>query len=411
MCAAGNQTSVQDANGFFTTSVYSANSERLAATVNALGYYTTLVYDLAGQNTGRQNPLGNWISMTYDLAGRQLAIFNELGYATTNAYDLNGRTVSIIDAMTRVKTMSYDPASNPTGTAYFDGTILTYQYDPVNRVTTMSDWTGVTTYAFDPRSLLVGKTDPGTLVQIYAYDANSNRTLLVDPDGGRYTTTYDPLDRASVLTDSASRVFTGQYDADGRNTTVLAGNSGQTLRAFDPIGRVITLIGATASGTPVMTVIDSYDPGGRKNLTAKNGVVTTYSNDATNRLLGQAVLNGCSTFSYDPVGNVLLKWNQGQAPQTMTYDAASRLVTQLFGASTTLYTYNQAGGMSSESNAGAVTSYTYDGENRMLMMTNPMLQVTTNVYSGDGHRRSWQAYGGPINTQIWDGSNYLGEIQ
>jgi hypothetical protein len=59
----------------------------------------------------------------------------------------------------------------------------------------MSDWTGVVTYASDPRSLLVGKTDPGSLVQAYVFDANSNRTLLVDPNDGLWTAVYDSLDR------------------------------------------------------------------------------------------------------------------------------------------------------------------------------------------------------------------------
>ena len=51
------------------------------------------------------------------------------------------------------------------------------------------------TYASDPRSLLVGKTDPGSLVQAYVFDANSNRTLLVDPNDGLWTAVYDSLDR------------------------------------------------------------------------------------------------------------------------------------------------------------------------------------------------------------------------
>jgi len=370
-----------------------------------------MVYDLAAQNTGRQNALNSWITLSYDLAGRQLALFNEVGFGVTNSYDADGRTASVINGMSRVKTMTYDAASNMTGTAYFDGTILTLQYDPLNRTTTMSDWTGMTTYAFDPRSLLVGKTDPGPLVQFYSYDANNNRTLLIDPDSGRYTTTFDALDRSYVLTDRANRVFTGLYDADGRNTTLLSANAAQTIRTFDPVGRVITLIEATAAAVPVMTIVDAYDPGGRKTSTSKNGVVTTYSNDATNRLLGQTVLNGCATFSYDAVGNVLLKWDQGLAPLTMTYDAASRLVTQLFGSTTTLTAYNQAGGMSTETVAGAITSYGYDGENRLLKITYSSNQVLTNSYSGDGLRITWQAFGGHINTQIWDGANYLGEIQ
>jgi YD repeat-containing protein len=167
------------------------------------------------------------------------------------------------------------------------------------------------------------------------------------------------------------------------------GEQGTNNPHFNPGGGMITLIAVTAAGVPVMLIVDSYDPGGRKTSTSKNGVVTTYSYDATNRLLGQTVLGGCATFSYD---------------------AAIRLVTQLFGT-TTLTAYNQAGGMSTETVAGAITSYGYDGESRLLKITYSSSQVLTNSYSGDGLRRTWQAFGGHINTQIWDGANYLGEIQ
>ena len=50
-----------------------------------------------------------------------------------------------------------------------------------------------------------------------------------------------------------------------------------------------------------------------------------------------------------------------------------------------------------ESAAGALTSYTHDGENRMLKMINSSNQVTTNSYSGDGPRRTWQTLGGAVH--------------
>ncbi len=257
---------------------------------------------------------------------------------------------------------------------------------------------------------LGSKTDPGPLVQAYAYDSISNRTILVDPDGGIFTTSFDPLNRTSVTVGTEGRVYTAQYDADSRNTTLLSGNSSQTLRAFDPVGRVITLIEATAAGSPVLTIVDSYDPGNRKTSSAMNGVVTTYSNDAENRLLGQTVAGGVATFSYDPLDNTLLKWYQGQYPQTMTYNVASQQVTMVLGAATTNYTYNQAGAETSESASGAVTGYVYDCENRLLKTTTPAFAVTTYSYGGDGLRRSYQKPGQPINTLVWDGANYLGEI-
>ncbi|MCE2938164.1 MAG: SEC-C metal-binding domain-containing protein [Armatimonadota bacterium] len=71
---AGNQTSVTNPLGFITTSVYSANSNRMSASVDPLGNRTTYSYDLAGQQTSRQDARGNRITYSYDLAGRQIAL-------------------------------------------------------------------------------------------------------------------------------------------------------------------------------------------------------------------------------------------------------------------------------------------------------------------------------------------------
>ena len=178
----------------------------------------------------------------------------------------------------------------------------------------------------------------------------------------------------------------------------------------DPTGRTTTIIDATGSGSPVVTIVDAYDPGNRKTSSTRNGVVTTYTNDAKNRLLGQTVAGGVATFAYDPLDNTLLKWQQGQYSQTMTYNAASQQVTMILGAATTNYTYNQAGAQTSENASGAVTGFVYDCENRLLNETTPAFAVTTYAYGGDGLRRSYQKPGQPVRTMVWDGSKYLGEI-
>ena len=128
--------------------------------------------------------------------------------------------------------------------------------------------------------------------------------------------------------------------------------------------------------------------------------MTTYTNDAKNRLLGQTVASGVATFAYGPLDNTLLKWYQGQYPQTMTYNVASQQATMVLGAATTNFTYNQAGAQTSESPGGAVTGFVYDGENRLLKATSPAFAVTTYTNGGDGLRRSYQKPGQPAKTIV-----------
>lgn len=111
----------------------------------------------------------------------------------------------------------------------------------------------------------------------------------------------------------------------------------------------------------------------------------------------------------DALGNVLVKWYQGNSPFTMTYDAASRLQTMTSGGASTAYSYDNAGNMTLENLSGVQTGYVYDGENRLTKITNSDLSLVTNTYQGDGLRRTAQQPGGNVSTMVWDGANYLGQ--
>ena len=95
----------------------------------------------------------------------------------------------------------------------------------------------------------------------------------------------------------------------------------------------------------------------------------------------------------------------------MTYDAASRMVTMTYAAAKTGYTYDNAGNKTTDNLSGAITGYVYDPENRLKKVTNPDSSLWTFTYSGTGLRRTRQKPGGTVGTMIWDGSDYLGEIQ
>jgi len=259
------------------------------------------------------------------------------------------------DVTNRVKTLVYGNGSNQIQAKYSDGTILSLVYDPINRVTTMSDWTGVTTYSFDARSLLTGKTDPGSLVQAYSYDSNSNRTLLVDPDQGLWTSVYDSLDRVLAAYKPSNHIYSFAYDADSRRTTLQMGLETVRVYAYDSANRLTTQI-EYSGATPIFTFIDSYDPVDNRIGRNQNGSIFTWTYDADYRLLGQQNAGGYATFSYDSRFNTLVKWNQGSAPVTMSYDAASRIATSISGSTVTTYTFDNAGNTWLENANGQVTT-------------------------------------------------------
>jgi YD repeat-containing protein len=72
-------------------------------------------------------------------------------------------------------------------------------------------------------------------------------------------------------------------------------------------------------------------------------------------------------------------------------------------------TFDNAGNLTLESRGGVQTGYTFDGENRMVLTVQPDGSRITMTYQGDGLRRSKQSGAKPVTT-IWDGSDYLGEV-
>jgi YD repeat-containing protein len=377
--AVGNQIAIQDPNNLITSFVYSPTSNRLYATIDPMNYRTTNQYDVAGQLTTITNPKGH-IQMGYDLAGRRTFIANERGFATTTSYNANGLPVTIMDADSRVMTLTYDAVNNMLTKKTSDGAILTQVYDPLNRLTTAIDHAGATTFAYSARSEMIAKTDPGLLSQAYRFDAVSNRIGLTDPDSGLYTYGFDALNRENSLVDRYGGLYTSQYDPDGRMITLLHALGNIEVSGYDPAGRLTTLIVLNDLSQPISTIVSTYDAGGRKINDLNNGVLSTYLLDNDSRLTSQQKTNQYATFTYDGMSNLLVKWHQGSAQITMTYDSASRIVGSIQGSALTTWVHNNSGFLFQENQTGGNTVFNDDpsaGKSRSPSLTAPSAHTPT----------------------------------
>ena len=150
---------------------------------------------------------------------------------------------------------------------------------------------------------------------------------------------------------------------------------------------------------------------GRKTVQTKDGVSTTYSYDAADRLTGQLVAGATATFAYDGVGNTTLKHHQGGYPQTMSYDAAQQLIAKLEGAGIVTYGFDTNGRMTVVNDNGVRTTMGYDRSNRLQRVTYPDGSADDVMYyDGDGLRRKL-IKGASVVTYVWDGADYLGEVR
>src|SRR5438034_465053 len=97
---------------------------------------------------------------------------------------------------------------------------------------------------------------------------------------------------------------------------------------YDAAGRLTTQIELkTATSAPILTMVDTYDAVGNRTGRIQDGVRTTWTYDNGDRLTAQQTSGGFATFTYDAVGNTLLKNQQGSSPMTFVYDAANRITT------------------------------------------------------------------------------------
>ena len=406
---------VKDANGNVTTNLYFSNSNRLQAVQNALGDRTTFGYNLAGEQTEIQDSRGNRTSFTYDNAGRLKTQKNALSEVTSWLYDTAGRNTTVIDALGNVKTLTYDAVANLVSVLYADSTRVTFAYESAGRRTTMQDWGGTTTWVYNGRGEVTGQTQPGGYVLAMVYDSVGNREVLIDPDGGRFTSTYDALNRASSIKDPDGNLTTFQYDSASQRTTLTDANGNTRQYAYDGAGRLTTQIELNASAVPILTIVDSYDNVGNRTGRNQDGAITTWVYDTTNRLVSQILSGARASFTYDSVGNILVKHQESSNPIRMVYDAANRIETSQQGAVVTTYTSDASGNLTAQNAGGSRTTFTYDNENRLKTIQDADATLSSYTYAGgfpvqgEGLRRSHHAPGGSLTTTIWDASDYLME--
>ncbi|MBL8068453.1 MAG: hypothetical protein JNM28_08385 [Armatimonadetes bacterium] len=102
-------------------------------------------------------------------------------------------------------------------------------------------------------------------------------------------------------------------------------------------------------------------------------------------------------------------------PKTTHFNLAGQIATMLYVSTPTTDTCDDNGNLveiEGRIDGGAdfgIVTISYDKENRMASIVDYNNQIATYTYSGDGLKRS-EITGSGITTLVWDGSEYLGEV-
>jgi len=197
------------------------------------------------------------------------------------------------------------------------------------------------------------------------------------------------------------------YDALGRRTSMTHGNGVVTTYTYDAASQLLSLahkLGATTINSSTY----SYDKVGNRKTKADNDGTANYTYDTLNRLV-QAVnplpSNPLESFTYDPVGN-RTDSNQNGLSQ---FNSANEISED--GDFT--YQYDNNGNMTRKTAkaGGAVTTYEYDVENKLVRVVSSGTTVDYK-YDGLGRRAEKSVIGAATTVRrfIYDNEDILLEL-
>ena len=412
--ADGNVLSVSVSGGGLTRAwafTYNSNGQPLtidgprtdASDVTTLEYYTCSTGSECGQLKKITNALGHSTTFdTYDAAGRLLQATDANGLQTAFTYDWFGRvlttTLTPPVGVPRVTTMTYDGEGQLLTLTTPDNVTLTYEYSKSHYVENVTDDLGnYIDYVYDAMGNLISEDvyDPTDTLRRsvdYSYDINQHidtvtrggiltdittdlvGNMLDDTDGNNNLTqyTYDALNRLDTTIDALLGVSDLDYDDHDNLTQVVAANGGTTDYVYDVLDNLVS----ETSPDRGLTTYTHDDAGNVLTATDARGITATYAYDALNRLTSVSYPDTAENIAYsydDPtvngIGRLTTLTDQG-GTTSYTYDAFGSVLTegrQILGNTYTVsYSYDAAGAIESITYpSGRVVNYTRDATGQL----------------------------------------------
>ena len=389
--------------------------------VRSFGYHTTNKDFLVSET----NPETGTITYGRDNVGNMTSKADASG-SITYTYD----NINRLKSMTSGSTISfgYDNANNRTTMTYPSGS-ATYSYDTANRMYQKSETIGgrtyTTSYGYDNNDNIQTLTYPSGRVVTYGYNGNNQVTSITGFGGSVASIGYNTAGLPTALTMSNGISTTLTYNNRNQTLSITAGNAlkvgygytdprGNTTSytnyldttknqsfVYDSVNRLQTFNGAWGSGS------FDYDATGNRKSKTVAGVATTYSY-TNNRLAsttggepasytykGEGILSGGSwqggnhTLEYDAFDN-LTSFKSGAATlASFAYDGDGLRVSKTAGGKTTIYHYDQAGGVitENESDGSPLADYIYlNGKLIAKVAATPIISISpTSDSFGNGY--------------------------
>ena len=431
---------VQERNGNRVALGYSGAGQ-LTTITDTVGRVVQVQTNSSGQITGFTLPDGR--SVAYHYTNGQLTSFTDLrGGTTTYGYDTNGRLASIVDANNHtVVQTTYDEAGRVTAQTDANAKQTTFNWDVATQTLTATDARGNSWTDVYSNNKLVKRIDPLGNTTHYSYDTNFNLTSVADARGNTTTATFDTRGNALTVTAPAPLSYqqTTTYDAQNNPTSFIDGRTNGTAYGYDSPGNLTSitrpggstiqfarnpqgLITSVTNARGKRTTLGRDTAGNLTSISSPLGAVTTIAYDAASRptslveprgnVAGANPNDYTTTYTYDPVGNVLTATDPLGHQTSWTYDAAGNVTSRTDANShTTTYLYDPANRLVSVTAPGGTqTSYTYDAVGNLLTKQDPNGHTTTFAYDTANQLTSVTTTNNKLWTFAYDANGNLTRV-
>ncbi|MDP3650856.1 MAG: RHS repeat-associated core domain-containing protein [Rhodoferax sp.] len=330
--------------------------QRTTSSTDALNRKTVFSYDLLGNITSIKDASGKTTQMSYDGLGRLTKVMDPLNKATDYIRDAAGNIWQTSNRLGQLTQTSYDRLNRPTTILYqTDGKTETLGYDVYGNLHTLANGALSYTFEYDAKSRLLIKLDSRGRSMSFNYDKTGNVLTKTDYVGERTDFTYDAANRRIAMRNAAYLSASYQHDGAGRVLARLLSNGAQTQYSYNGNGQLTNLKTVTANGAVLNNV--------------------SYISDRVGNILSQTDATGISTYSYDPLYQLLSADYPGTAnDESFTYDAVGNRNTHTLNGQTRAYEYrpnsNRLAAIHTGTLAGAIEkAFVWDDEGRLSSQT------------------------------------------
>ncbi|MEZ5624971.1 MAG: RHS repeat-associated core domain-containing protein [Nitrosomonas sp.] len=368
-------------------------SGNLKQTTNPLLHTSTRQFDTLDRLIRANDPMGGQVLQSHNALGQITRIIDPKGITTQHTINAFGDVTQEISQDRGTTTYTYDSAGNPLTKTDARGVMQTTVYDALNRPISQSYTT------------VSGVPQTGAITWVYDTGANGiGRLISMNDESGSTSYQYDQYGRITGKTQTVvfgarrlTQTLNYQYNASGQLTRITYPSGAQIDYVYGIDGRPTQLL---INGNSLMQNI-TYRPFGEpESWNWGNGQPHSRSFDLDGRLTQHPLGANTQTLTYDAASRIVGTLHTNPINnRNYAYDALDRLTNQSDNVSYRVWNYDANGNRISEQSGAAVYPYTIDANsNRLLNVAGPVAKTYTydaagNVIHDGPIQFTWNAAG------------------